>query len=166
MDAMITPLFKRVTSKFLIGDGCWEWISSLDHNGYPMFWEKNANTGGKSKAHLGHRLVYELLVGPIPDGLVIDHLCRNSKCVRPDHLEPVPQRVNVARGNASESAYVRWQHRLATVTKCRNGHEFTPENTYLQDGRIRRCRTCNRDKMRVLRGKAQKAAFIARFVKG
>ena len=89
------------------------------------------------KIDFAHRVVYEILVGPIPVGLELDHLCRNRACVNPDHLEPVTTRTNLLRG------YSPWACR-ARQTHCKRGHEFTPENTYgTGDGR-RYCRTCRR----------------------
>jgi len=83
-----------------------------------------------------HRYVYEQEVGPIPDGLTLDHLCRNRACVNPDHLEPVTMRVNTLRGETITA-------RNAAKTRCDKGHEFTPENTMRKpDGR--RCRVCQR----------------------
>jgi len=70
---------------------CWVWVAYRDPNGYGSFYRD----GGPTYAH---RVAWELLVGSIPEGLVIDHLCKNPPCVNPDHLEPVPQRVNVLRG--------------------------------------------------------------------
>ncbi len=68
-------------------DGCWGWAGRIDGAGY-----------GRWSRHLAHRLSYEFHVGPIPEGLVIDHLCRNRSCVNPVHLEVVTQKVNVRRG--------------------------------------------------------------------
>jgi len=79
-----------------------------------------------------HRYAYERLIGPIPDGLVIDHLCRNRACCNPWHLDVVPQRVNILRG---ERAGLR-------VTECKHGHKYTPENTYTNTRGYRVCRTC------------------------
>jgi hypothetical protein len=91
-----------------------------------MYWEK--------KPRLLHRLTYELFTGlPIPEGLQIDHLCRNRACVKPTHLEPVTMQENLNRGE-SRNVY---------RTHCRNGHEFTEENTYIHPtGGSRTCRTC------------------------
>lgn len=71
---------------------CWEWLGHRDRNGYGCFSQTRA------LRWRAHRLSYQLLVGPIPNGLVIDHLCRNTGCVNPDHLEPVTQLENVRRG--------------------------------------------------------------------
>lgn len=68
--------------------GCWEWVRALDVNGY-----------GRNGATLAHRMVYTRERGPIPEGLHLDHLCRNTLCVNPDHLEPVTNAVNSRRGN-------------------------------------------------------------------
>ena len=88
------PLMDRVLDKIIFDDGCWEWAASHNSQGYGKIREGGAG----SKVRDAHRVVYELLVGPIPPGLVIDHLCRNPGCVRPDHLEAVTQSVNVKRG--------------------------------------------------------------------
>lgn len=84
---------EHLTDKFTMGDDCWEWTAGKSVQGYGR-----VSFGGKNK--LAHRVVYELMVGPIPKNLEIDHLCRNRGCVRPDHLEPVLHAINVSRGDA------------------------------------------------------------------
>lgn len=99
----------RLISKFVVTDGCWLWTASKNNRGYGTF-----RLAGRTVQ--AHRLVYELLVGPIVDGLTIDHLCRNRACVRPSHLEAVSHQENCARGGrgrlrpgkTSRFSGVRW----------------------------------------------------------
>lgn len=122
---------KRWMDKVIIGDDCWEWQSPLDKGGYGRFWW-NGRTGR------AHRFAYETFVGPLPDELDIDHLCRNRRCVRPSHLEAVTEQVNVLRGETITAAF-------AIATECINGHEFDEENTRWRPSGGRTCRTCARD---------------------
>ena len=110
--------------------GCWLWTGRLDPKGYGT-----VHVFGKSQR--AHRVVYELFVGPIPDGLELDHLCRVRHCVNPDHLEPVDHKTNVLRGDG-------WGAKNARKTHCVNGHEFTDENTRLRIDGSRDCRACAR----------------------
>lgn len=113
---------------------CWIWQGARSGRGgaYPQFW-----MGGRN--HLAHRVAYELLIGPIVDGLELDHLCRQTLCVRPLHLEDVTSRVNVLRSGSVAAINAR----LAT---CRRGHPFT--GTWR--GR-RTCRPCSAIRTRAQR---------------
>ena len=111
-------------------DGCWQWQMKLTTGGYGKW----CHDGRVTPAH---RRVYELLVGPIPDGLDLDHLCRNRGCVNPEHLEPVTNRENVLRGISPHA-------RNARRTHCAQGHEFTAENIRRDARGHRQCRECAR----------------------
>lgn len=105
---------------------CWLWAASVDRDGYGKFGQP---TGGWVRAH---RWAYEHLVGPIPDGLVIDHLCRVRSCVNPSHMEPVTPRENTERGLRHDP------------NQCKYGHEYTPDNVYRRPDGWRECRICKR----------------------
>ena len=81
----------RFWSRVVKSDDCWEWAGAHDNHGY-------SKTSFEYRDMAAHRVAYELVVGPIPEGLTIDHLCRNRGCVNPAHLEPVTQRENTLRG--------------------------------------------------------------------
>ncbi|MGH3536358.1 MAG: HNH endonuclease signature motif containing protein [Pseudonocardiaceae bacterium] len=119
----------RFRSKVSISEvtGCWEWTASL-RNGYAAYGERHVNL-------YGHRVAYEWLVGPIPEGLDLDHLCRNRPCVNPEHLEPVSRRVNLLRGETLTA-------KNATATECPQGHEYNSTNTYVDPEGFRHCKTC------------------------
>jgi hypothetical protein len=136
--------FDRFVDKVDIADsGCWEWTGWTNGVHYGKFF---AST--EARKVYAHRWLWEQVVGPIPDGLTIDHLCRNTLCVNPDHLEPVTTGVNTARGTAYERA-IEYQR---AKTHCPQGHEYTLENTYRWHGvGGRMCRKCSRDRMRARR---------------
>jgi hypothetical protein len=118
--------------------GCWLWTGGLRGSGrYGQF--RNGKRLG-----FAHRYAYELLVGPIPDGMQLDHLCRVRLCVNPAHLEPVTARENTMRSEALTA-------RNARKTHCLRGHPFDEANTIetVRDGRLHRtCRECDRSKSR------------------
>lgn len=108
---------------------CWEWSGKRVNGRYPYF---GIYPAGEFTAY---RVAYTLLIGPIPEGMTLDHLCRNPGCVNPDHLEPVPPGINVLRGYGIYAQNAR-------KTRCVHGHEFTPQNTKTDDLGYRRCRAC------------------------
>lgn len=115
---------------------CWIWTGAIDRDGYGVIGIRGDDGLKHKKAH---RVSYEFHVRPLADHEIMDHLCRVRNCVNPDHLEPVTTAENVYRG-ISASAVNRRR------TKCRRGHEFTPENTYVPPSGRRVCRTCSRAK--------------------
>ena len=128
----MNPYF--ATRTVVTEEGCWEWRLSRGAAGYGQ-----ATVRSRYKRPVGaHRLSYEMHVGPIPDGLTVDHWCFNPPCVNPEHL-----RLLTLSENAS--------HQLDSYkTHCIRGHEFTSENTRFKDygnGR-RECRTCHRERER------------------
>lgn len=134
------PAADRIASCIeVLDNGCWQWTGFITPEGYGAL-------GYKGKRNvLAHRAVYEEFVGPIPNGLTLDHTCHTDNtacpgafqcphrsCVNPDHLEPVTSAVNVQRGNNTRK------------TACVHGHDYTPENTYRgRNGTsARRCVKC------------------------
>lgn len=107
---------------------CWLWTGYTTSRGYGQL----GKGSGPTQAHLAHRVAYELLVGPVPAGLELDHLCRNPPCVNPSHLEPVTHAENMRRAGA-------------VVTQCKHGHPYDEANTYIRPDRgTRQCRACSR----------------------
>lgn len=129
--ADLDVLPERLRSKIAFGPVCWEWLAYRPDDGYGRY------RCGPGSPRLAHRVVYELLVGPIPEGLQLDHLCRVRHCVNPDHLEPVTGRVNVLRGDTVVAAN-------AAKVECDSGHAFDAVNTYVRTNGGRLCRTCRR----------------------
>lgn len=126
------PLRDRFLAKIRIAeDGCWVWTAALNNHGYGQIY----SAGKPRKAY---RVAYELFVGPIPEGLQIDHLCRNRKCVNPAHLEAVTSAENSLRGN-----HPSWTTRRTQI--CKRGHDLR-DPKHGQPGRNggRSCRTCAR----------------------
>lgn len=186
-DRSVSGFWERVEKVALTG--CWVWRGSIARNRYGLWsYRKDAET----RTAYAHRFAYELAVGPIPDGLVLDHLCLNRTCCNPEHLDPVTHAENFRRGvgrrdgaafqrskthcpyghpysgenltirpdgsrncracSRRHSTAARARRRAANPPKprpkkqfCKNGHEFTPENTRVDPKRgVRSCRTCKR----------------------
>lgn len=115
-------------------EACWLWMASKCQGGYGRF-----RVGGVGRKKIqAHRFAYELLVGPVPDNLDLDHLCRVRDCVNPAHLEPVTRRENLLRGETLIAAQVLRTH-------CPRGHPYDEQNTRVYRG-MRSCRACDRRK--------------------
>jgi HNH endonuclease len=129
------PESERFWSKVEASGVCLEWTAGRNQDGYGNF--QLSDTGAPVAAHVW---AYEHLIGPVPIGMELDHLCRNRGCVDPSHTQPVPHRINVLRG-------IGLAAQNACKTHCIRKHEFTPENTYQERNgeQFRRvCRTCRR----------------------
>lgn len=124
---------RRVLREAIVRDkttGCWTWLWFCEGNGYPRLqWGGPRRAGSEQYAH---RIVFRAFFGEIPEGLEIDHLCRDRSCVNPRHLELVTRLENVQRGGNS----------IKTV--CHRGHPLTPDNVRME-GRSRRCVQCKKE---------------------
>lgn len=117
----MTDLERRLRDKMAVADsGCWLWLGGT--NG------RYGQMSVEGRDQYVHRLAYELWVGPISEGLTIDHLCATKLCINPKHLEPVPNAVNIQRA-------------AAALTHCMNGHPYTEANTYRRP-KGRQCKEC------------------------
>lgn len=140
---MARPAIDRLLSRCRVTEtGCWEFLGARSQ-GYGVV---GRGPRGAGNIH-GHRLTYEFFIAEVPDGLDLDHLCRNRACCNPWHLEPVTRFVNANRGLRGRGYGPRER------THCKHGHEYTPENTEIARGpdgsfRQRRCRTCRRAQSR------------------
>lgn len=144
---VVDPLAK-ILSNIDVGF-CWEWNRKLNNRGYGV-------TNVNKKRWYVHRLMWTLMVGPIPDGMEIDHMCRNRACCNPEHLDLVTGQVNTLRGVSPASSH-------AKRDECSYGHEYTAETMHVVRG-ARRCRICERrrDKERYERKKARAASDTKR----
>lgn len=138
------PVDERFDARWIPepNSGCWLWTGKTVL-GYGMFWIDQYNLIP------AHRFSWQREVGPIPEGLDIDHLCRVRACINPRHLEPVTRKVNILRGEGACAKHARQTH-------CKRGHELIPENVY-NYGTTRNCKPCaiQRSNDRYARIKAQ-----------
>lgn len=136
---------ERIVSMLVPAEnGCLIWPSALSRKGY-------GRTSIRHENHHVHRVVWEHLIGPIPEGLEPDHLCRNKACSNVEHLELVTRRENLLRGTSPMAIN-------AQKTECHRSHPFTEENTYLDKCGRRHCRTCQRERQSGYRA-ARRAAL-------
>jgi hypothetical protein len=130
--AELFDFFRQVQIIGISNDDCWNWTGGLNNYGYGRI-----SVGGKRV--LAHRYSYTLFKGKIPEGKVIDHLCRNRKCVNPTHMEPVTNSENVKRGEKKQRTY------------CIRGHLLSGSNLKIRKNGTRFCRACDRDRVRIKR---------------
>lgn len=142
----IEPIKDRMLRQIVKRDGHWIWTGPIrGKQGYGAITIKR-------KSFCAHRVMYETFIGPIPDGLQIDHICRVRNCVNPEHLEPVTCRENILRGEGVCA-------KNAKKTHCPKGHLYSETNTlYTREGG-RQCRTCNVERTRQWR----RFRFLANF---
>lgn len=143
----IESFWARVTKK---PGGCWEWSASRNGLGYGIVWNGE-------KLLLAHRVAFTLTHGPIPRGLVIDHICRNVACVNPEHLQLVTQRENTLRGNSPNAISYR-------TNTCRRGHSL--DGTYVKPDGRRQCRQCGAAREAARRRLANDRPDVAKPVAG
>jgi len=141
--------------------GCQVWLGRVDRGGYGRV---ATGAGRGMMPYYAHRLAYEFAKGPMPDGLVTDHLCRVRSCVNPDHLEAVTIVENLRRGAVALGP--RWGDGIrkmqAAKTHCPMGHPYSGDNLILHKNR-RSCRECVRSKQREWARKkalAKRSAYI------
>lgn len=136
MSARKLTVKERLLSKVQVNPetGCWEWTARLFQGGYAQFKDSSDKNRG------GHVVSYEIHIGPVPEGLVLDHLCRNRKCINPAHLEPVSQQINTLRGEGPAA-------KNAVKTHCLKGHPLDGSNLFISQGK-RQCRECHLERGR------------------
>jgi hypothetical protein len=120
----------RIADRINTSGDCWLWTGYVESNGY-------GRVPFDGRSRWAHRVVYQLLVGEIPQGLELDHLCRNPRCVNPSHLEPVTHAENMRRSPIGAPQFHR------TKTHCPQGHPYAGDNLVLFRG-MRYCRECQR----------------------
>ena len=123
---------KQILKTFLVTKSdCHEWNGHVTKNGYGL-------TYCNKKTCYVHRLVYEYYFGSIPTGFQIDHLCKNRKCMNPNHLEAVTQKENILRSDGITAIQSRQTH-------CVHGHPLSGDNLYVSPKKHRSCKTCRRN---------------------
>lgn len=150
------PVLERILQNVeILDNGCWRWTRSVTPAGYGQM--TMAGPAGKRVTRVVHKVLYEALVGPVPEGLQLDHTCHNAdldcnggsscehrRCVNPAHLEPVTNRENTLRGRCAESN----RERLTLVEKCSAGHPLSGPNLRPGAKGAEACRACARLKTR------------------
>lgn len=139
LPAKPSPIEHMLAHVAITSSGCWEWLGARSDTGYGHF-----RVDGREQ--YVHRLSYEHFIGPIPDGLTIDHVwargCVSRACCNPAHLEAVTYRVNVLRGNGMSARHAR-------QIECVNGHPLSGSNLYIPPRGGRMCRQCQRERNRL-----------------
>lgn len=140
--------WSKVQEPFDVHNDCWLWTGALDISGYGRF-RVGSHSDGTRTERKAHRWAYEFFDGPISAGMLVDHLCRNRKCVNPTHLRLVTPRQNVLENSIGTAAT------NAQKTFCLRGHELSSNNVYLTPSGARQCRECSRQEKQRRRAKSQ-----------
>lgn len=130
-------IWDRAAEKIRVDKDGWWWEGTIGGDGYGKLLIGSRAT--KRSTFQAHRVVWTLLRGPIPEGLDLDHLCRQRNCVWPEHLEPVSRKENLRRGEGFPGVRARQTH-------CINGHAFDEANTYIAPNGTRKCRKCSNER--------------------
>lgn len=139
------PVLDRLLARVRYDHGCWCYQGARTRYGHARI-----NRGPDRKIEHAHRVAYREMVGPIPDGMVLDHLCRTPACVNPLHLEVITRDENFRRGASANQ-------RRHDATVCKRGHVYTEANTrWLDGGRRRSCKDCELVAYRKRRERAPK----------
>lgn len=143
-----TRLPQRFWAKVTVdpATGCWVWTAAKAPNGYGKV-QAGSRRDGTRHIRSAHRFAYEALMGPVPEGKQLDHLCRVRACVNPAHMEPVTNRENTMRGALPANMRARGGAHNRAKTHCRNGHPYSEANTYVYKNQ-RYCRACNNEQTR------------------
>lgn len=128
------PIRDRIERNIMIVEGCWIWLGAMTKGGYGLM---TIRTNKRPAVRCAHRVSYEAYIGSIPDGLTIDHLCRRTWCVNPEHMEPVTIKENILRGEGPSAR----QARQTCCPKC--GGDYTLR-TGMRRGRMASFRICQR----------------------
>lgn len=134
------PIEDRFWANVEKTDGCWLWRGYTVLSGYGRF-HIGSRTDGSREQIYAHRYSYESIVGPIPAGAELDHLCRDRRCVNPAHLQPVSRQENILRGRSIAAIN-------AQKTHCPRGHPYDESNTMRTSKGSRMCRQCKQDRAR------------------
>ena len=139
------PIMQRFWSKIIIQEnGCWMWVGTVNWGGYAMLWNG-------SKMIKAHRLAYQEIIGSVPKGMELDHLCRNHWCVNPFHLEAVTHQENMRRGTTG----LKTGAKQKAKTHCPKGHLYDSINTYITPLGKRDCRLCRKLSSVAFQGRAR-----------
>lgn len=137
---MIPEINLMAAKRLVTSAGCWEWTGATNGYRYGMLFVHG-------RRYYAHRLSYQLAAETIPARYVVDHLCENTLCFNPEHLEAVTHQENIRRAS-----------KVGAKTHCVHGHAYTPENTYVTPAGARQCRNCNKRRSQITNARRRREA--------